>query len=79
MANPILAAIFSFFIPGLGQFYDGQFLRGAMIFIGIIIYGILAGTVGAILVWTVIVPILLSIFGLLIWIWNIYDAYQLAK
>jgi TM2 domain-containing membrane protein YozV len=27
--NPGLAAILSFFIPGVGQIYNGKFLRGA--------------------------------------------------
>ena len=27
-SNPGLAAVLSFFIPGLGQLYNGKFLRG---------------------------------------------------
>jgi TM2 domain-containing membrane protein YozV len=26
--NPGLAAVLSFFVPGVGQFYNGKFLRG---------------------------------------------------
>ncbi|MFV9631249.1 MAG: hypothetical protein ACNYWM_09305 [Methanosarcinales archaeon] len=33
MANPILAALLSFIIPGLGQFYAGYLTRGILIFI----------------------------------------------
>ncbi|WNY25002.1 hypothetical protein [Methanolapillus millepedarum] len=75
MASPLLAAIFSFFIPGLGQFYDGHFLRGAIIFVGLLILGAAA----AVLWVTLILGALLSLFIFLIWAWNIYDAYQLAK
>ncbi len=28
LPNPGTAAVLSFFIPGLGQFYNGKFLRG---------------------------------------------------
>lgn len=31
--NPGLAAVLSFFIPGLGQLYKGQFLEGVLAFI----------------------------------------------
>jgi len=67
MASQILAAILSFFIPGLGQFYAGSFLRGLFIFI-------LTLVIGAISFLTIIVFIISFIF----WIWNIVDAYQLA-
>ncbi|MCD4843940.1 MAG: hypothetical protein K8R25_05575 [Methanosarcinales archaeon] len=33
MASPILAALFSFIIPGLGQFYAGHMIRGILLFI----------------------------------------------
>ncbi|WNY26669.1 hypothetical protein MsAm2_04410 [Methanolapillus ohkumae] len=78
MASQILAAIFSFFIPGLGQFYAGNFLRGAMIFIGFIILGaIAAGSVLSVV--GSLVGGLIGIFMFLLWLWNIFDAYQLAK
>ena len=64
MANSLLAAILSFFIPGLGQFYCGHFLRGLFVFI---MFSILAFFLG----WTLIIPFLF-------WIWNLYDAITLA-
>jgi len=33
MASPILAAILSFLIPGVGQFYAGHMFRGIGVFI----------------------------------------------
>ncbi|MDV0445106.1 hypothetical protein MmiAt1_06630 [Methanimicrococcus sp. At1] len=69
MANPILSAVFSFFIPGLGQFYSGSFFRGILVFVGAIV----ASAVG------VVVPIIGALIVLVYWLWNIYDAYSLAK
>jgi hypothetical protein len=68
MASQILAAIFSFFIPGLGQFYAGSFLRGLLIFV-------LAFVVGGI---AFVIPLIGWLIALVYWIWNIIDAYQLA-
>ncbi|MBC6607070.1 hypothetical protein H8B13_09585 [Hymenobacter sp. BT188] len=55
-------AIFSFFIPGLGQLIKGQILKAFLIWA-------LGGVVGFLLAWTLIVPFL-------IWAWNVYDAYN---
>ncbi|MGP8139935.1 MAG: hypothetical protein ACLQCW_08985, partial [Methanoregula sp.] len=62
-----IAVVASFFIPGLGQIYCGKILRGIGILIGAIIC--------ACLIIIVIGIILYPIF----WIWNLYDAYTLAK
>lgn len=66
-------AIFSFFMPGLGQIIKGEVLKGICIF-GL--YLILA-------VFTVFLVFSLSLFclvtsisGLVLYIWNIYDAYN---
>ena len=62
-----LAAVLSFFVPGLGQIYDGEIGRGIVIFL---LTGIVALTVIA-----VIGFLLLPLY----WIWNIYDAYKIAQ
>jgi TM2 domain-containing membrane protein YozV len=62
-----IAAIASFVIPGLGQIYCGAIGRGIMIFIGAII----AACLIIVLIGFIIYPIL--------WVWNIYDAYTMAK
>jgi TM2 domain-containing membrane protein YozV len=62
-----IAVIASFFIPGLGQIYCGKILRG----IGIIIAAIIAACLVIVLIGFIIYPIL--------WVWNLYDAYTLAK
>ena len=68
MANQFLAAVLSFFIPGLGQFYAGSFLRGLLIFIFAFVIGGIA----------VIIPIIGWLIAFVYWIWNILDAFQLA-
>lgn len=45
MASPILAAILSFFIPGLGQFYAGDLTKGILFFVGGIVLGFLVSLV----------------------------------
>lgn len=61
--NPVLAALGSFFIPGLGQVYNGEgFLKGLLFLIG-----------------TMIGYCLLVIPGLIIWIYGVYNAYSVAK
>jgi len=61
--EPILAAIGSFFIPGLGQVYNGEeFVKGFLYLIG-----------------TLIGLIILVIPGLAIWLYGIYKAYDVAK
>jgi len=68
--NPGLAALLSI-IPGLGQLYDGRIARGLIfLFLGIPVATILA----AIFFWTIVALFLPLIF----WIWNIFDAYNLA-
>lgn len=62
-----IAAIASFIVPGLGQIYCGKIGRGVMILIGAIICCLL------------IVVVIGIILAPLFWIWNIYDAYTLAK
>ena len=68
MANAILAVILSFFIPGLGQLYAGRFLRGVLVFVVVVV---LAGILYYILPYAALIV-------LIIWIWNLIDAYMLA-
>ena len=62
-----IAAILSFFIPGLGQIYCGAILRGIVILIGAVI----AACLIILVIGIILYPIL--------WVWNIYDAYTMAK
>lgn len=70
MANPILAAILSFFIPGLGQFYCGNLMKGIAFFVVAIIL--------AAVVLMVFKAWLYSIISLLFSLYAAYDAYNMA-
>ncbi len=67
MASPLLALILSFFIPGLGQFYTGQFLKAILLFVAA---GILA------FFWFTLIAIPLCI---IVWLYSMYDAYTVAQ
>ena len=68
--NPILAAILSFFITGLGQLYNGD-LKKAALFFG-------AQVLVALLLWRISWAIgYLVTLG--IWVFAIYDAYKSAQ
>jgi len=57
-----------FFIPGLGQIYNGEIVKGIII---TIIVQIINGFLAAIIVGLVT--------GAIVWIWSIYDAYKTAE
>ena len=67
MASPVLAVILSFFIPGLGQLYTGQFLKAVILFVLAVIFGFLS-------TFYIGIP-----FYLIVWIYSMYDAYVSAK
>jgi TM2 domain-containing membrane protein YozV len=62
-----IAAIASFFIPGLGQIYNGQIGKGIMY----IIIGIIFALLMIVLIGFILYP--------LFWAYNIYDAYTTAE
>ncbi len=66
MASPLVAAILSFFIPGLGQFYTGQLTKAIVLFIAAIIFALLS-------------TILIGIpFYIIVLVYSIVDAYNAA-
>ena len=67
MRNPILAAILSLIVAGLGQIYNGQIGKGVIF----IVIQLINGALTAVLIgW-----VLLQIVGL----WAMIDAYTTAK
>jgi TM2 domain-containing membrane protein YozV len=71
MANPILALIISFFLPGIGTVYAGNIMKGIIIFIIAVILGVLAGIF--------LLGIIAYILYVLVWLYGMYDAYTTAK
>ena len=72
---PLIAAILSFILPGLGQIFLGELGRG------ILIFGLVVGLWIVSDVFYYYIPIVGPVFSCIavgLWIWNIYDAYQLG-
>jgi hypothetical protein len=59
-----IPALFSFFFPGLGQLVKGHLFKALGIWIALLISGTLH-------IFGIGFPL-----GLIIWIWQIYDAYN---
>jgi TM2 domain-containing membrane protein YozV len=64
--SPLLALILSFFIPGLGQFYNGHGEKGIIFLV--------SGIVSAILVFFIIGAVLY----LIVWVFAMFDAFDSA-
>lgn len=76
--NPGTASVLSFFIPGLGQIYNGDIIIG----IAFVIIEILSLSVGIILLRSERQPILALAFIVLcvvLWIYGIYNARKTAE
>lgn len=71
MVHPIISAILSFFIPGLGQAINGEVKRGVILFVLAIVMASLAALVFK--NWIV------TIINWAISIYAAYDAYMLAQ
>ena len=65
--DPLLAAILSFLIIGLGQIYLGLTKKGIILFLAAIVSGVLMLILIGFILW------------LLIWAYAIYDAYNSAQ
>ena len=68
MANEILAAILSFFIPGLGQAYAGDIKKGVIFFVIAVVIAIIS----------FFTAFLLSFLSLIFAIYAAYDAYKMV-
>ena len=72
MVNAILAAVLSFFIPGLGQALAGDIKRGVIFFVIAIVLGLILGYIFGTGLITYIIAIIYDIYAA-------YDAYNLAQ
>jgi len=79
-----VAAVLSILVPGLGQIYAGKQERGA----AILVAGIIVGTLA--LIWQTLFisagsrtffpyRIALTIYTLIFWAWQVFDAYKAAQ
>lgn len=67
MRNPIIAAVLSLIVAGLGQIYNGQLLKGVIFIVAQIINGAL--------LYVAIGFVTMPLVGL----WAVIDAYLVAK
>ena len=67
MRNPILAAILSLIVAGLGQIYNGQIGKGVFF----IVIQLINGALTTILIGWILLPI--------VGLWAMIDAYMTAK
>ncbi|WP_409200849.1 zinc-ribbon domain-containing protein [Methanobrevibacter sp. DSM 116169] len=65
--DPVVAAVLSFFICGLGQIYNGELGKGLILLICYV------------LCFTFFWLIIPGLIAVVIWIYGIYDAYTVAK
>lgn len=61
--NPVVAVVLSLVIVGVGQFYNGDVKKGALMLVGGIVLAIATGGIG-------VLPV---------WLWSMYDAHQVAS
>jgi hypothetical protein len=71
MANPIVALIISFFLPGIGTVYAGNIMKGLIIFIIAVIFGALAGIF--------LLGIIAYVLYIIVWLYGMFDAYTTAS
>lgn len=67
MRNPILAAVLSLILSGLGQIYNGQVLKGVIF----IVVQLINAALTAVLIGWILMPI--------VGLWATIDAYLVAK
>lgn len=72
--NPGLPAVMSTFIPGIGQIYNGQIIKGVIFVIMMIATMILLSSH----IVTLQKNIVLIVY-LILWIYNIFDVYKTAE
>ena len=78
--NPGIAAIASFFFPGLGDVYNGEFARGAVIFVGWFVGGVIwALVVGVIGILTLGIGLLAAPLYALVNFVSAYLSYKRAE
>ena len=61
--NPWVAVVLSFVIPGVGQFYNGDYKKGGLMLGGAILGILVSG----------------GVLTVAFWIWAMFDAYQVAS
>lgn len=72
--SPILAAILSALVCGLGQIYNGRTVRGVILFVLICLVFALGSVLGALTLGLGLLPF--AVLGGAIWIFGVLDAFN---
>ena len=72
--NPLLAALLSALLCGLGQVYNGRVLRGIILFVLMLILWAIGGLLGALTLGLGVLPF--AIVAGALWIFGVVDAYS---
>lgn len=76
IVNPTSAAALSLFMPGVGQFYNRELWKGTTFLIAI---SVLLVTSVVLIVKHISSGMIVGVLWLILWIYNVYDAYRCAK
>lgn len=79
--NPKIAAVISL-IPGIGQIYNGEIIKGtSFIILDILFVVMIVILIGFSIVFSILwkFAYIMTLIGFLFWIINIYDAYSCAQ
>ena len=71
--EPVISLILSLVIPGLGQIYNTQVKKGAILFIAFVVSIILVYAT-----WAYFVGFCIMVLPLAIWLYGMFDAYREA-
>jgi TM2 domain-containing membrane protein YozV len=71
--QPLLSAVLSFVVPGLGQIYNGQAKKGI-----ILLAGYLLMWIASFFLMFVLIGFCLMLVPIVIWLYAMYDAYVTA-
>lgn len=67
--NPAAAVLLSFFLPAIGQMYNGDVKKCFAMWGGFLVASVLTALTGGFLV----------VLGLGVWVWSMVDAYNVAS
>lgn len=82
LKNPGIAAVLSFFLPGLGQIYNGQIIWGIIVMVivmpltALITFGLMTVAAQSTVLGAVFIPLLLPV---VMWIGTVVSAYKTAE
>jgi TM2 domain-containing membrane protein YozV len=72
--EPVISIILSLFVPGLGQIYNAQIKKGAILFVAYV-----ASIILVYIVWANFIGFCIMLVPLAIWLYGMFDAFVEAR